>query len=473
MTEETANTSRLYTRLNVWRLAFLRGLSRHVPGSVILILIAFVIGILTGVAAAVLKRLISFIGMVLIFGVNLDEPDLRLLIFPLVGILITSIFQRYVVRGNVAQGTKIIRRTLDSGNYRMSLLTAFNSVIGCSLTIGFGASGGSEGPTALAGSALASNIGRFFKLPQNWMRLMVAIGGGAGISAIFKSPMGGALFALEVLQMEFSTLSVLALIIACLFASSTAYVLSDFTFDIEFIRQLPMDPSTLGWVALLGVFCGLYSIYYNFTKSKSQKLFMAIRNPWLGALATGIIMSIGIFMVPCLFGEGFGVIESLVNGAPYSFTEAGILADVNGSWVLFVGVAAALLLKGILVAAAYSNGGVAGDFVPTFFAGALAGYLFGISMNSLLGMQLPVWYFALIGMGCVMAGTIHAPLMSIFILCETTNTYGYIFPYLLAIAISYATVKILTPKSWNSGTDHDDIAALMAANKDFSIKPKL
>lgn len=261
--------------------------------------------------------------------------------------------------------------------------------------------------------------------------------------------------------MELVSLPVIALIIACLFASSTAYLLSNFTFDIGFVRDMPMEPRTLGWVALLGIFCGLYSIYYNYTKNKGASLFEKIKNPWIGAIATGATLSIFVFMFPVLFGEGFGVITDLINGRYISFTDEGIFSGHDGRFILIFALLAVLLLKGFLVAASYSNGGVAGDFVPTFFAGAVAGVLFGIGINQFFQADVPMWYCALIGMGCVMAGTIHAPLMAVFLITETTNTYAYIFPYILAIALSYATVKAITPKSWYSETGSDDIMALL------------
>lgn len=453
---------------------FLRWQNRHLPGGVVLVLIALVLGIFTGMAAAVLKRLVGMLNTLVTSGSEPGRPDWWLLLWPLAGIALTGMFQRYVVRGNVAQGTRIIKQHLTARKYLMPPLLIFNSIFGCALTMGAGASAGTEGPTALSGSAIAVNIGRALRLPPEWLRLLVGIGGGAGIAAIFKSPIGGVLFALEVLQIEMKTLSVIALVIACLFSSATAFVLSDFTFDISFTRSMPMDPSTLGWVALLGLFCGVYCIYYNYTKSRSQKLFMAVRNPWLGVLLTGGVTSVFVFLFPALLGEGFGVITSLVNGDNYSFTSGTLFAGHDGTGAMMVIILAILLLKGMLVAAAYSNGGVAGDFVPTFFAGALAGYLFGVACNRFFGVELPVWYFALIGMGCVMAGTVHAPLMSIFILCETTNTYLYIFPYLIAVAVSYATVKIITPRSWYPGTGHDDILALFSAGGDSpSIKSRL
>lgn len=455
-----------YSRFNrkaraLW-FRYLRWQTAHLSQSVALILVALIIGILTGAAAAVLKLLVRFFSNLLLNGVKFQHPDIRFLIWPLAGILITSIFTRYVARQNITTGTRLIKRHLINKNYHLGIFDIFNPIIGCSLTMGFGATAGTEGPTALSGASIGSCVGRWFKFSRAWQRLLFGIGAGAGIAAIFKSPMGGALFTLEVLQMEMITLPVIALIIACLFASSTAYLLSDFTFDISFFKDMPMQPHTLGWVALLGIFCGIYSIYYNFTKNRGAKLFEKIKNPWLGAIVTGSTLSLFVFIFPVLFGEGFDVITRLVNGQYVSFTDSGIFAGHTGMFWLVGSISAVLLLKGFLVAASYSNGGIAGDFVPTFFAGALAGTLFAITVNHFFRTELPVWYFALIGMGCVMAGTIHAPLMAIFLTCETTNTYAYIFPYILGIALSYATVKIITPKAWYSETGSDDIQDLMA-----------
>ena len=273
--------------------------------------------------------------------------------------------------------------------------------------------------------------------------------------------------------MQLTSLSILALFIACLFAACTSYLLSDFTFDIFFIRETAMDPHTLGWVAVLGVFCGLYSIYYNYSKIHATTLFSSIRNPWIGAVATGLSLSLGAFLFPALFGEGFDLITELVNGESVSFTASGLFAGHHGRLWLYAAIACILLLKGVLVAASYSNGGVAGDFVPTFFAGALAGYLFALLCNDLLGAHLPPWYFALIGMGAVMAGTIHAPLMAIFLCIETTNTFGYLFPYLIAVAVSYATVKIITPRSWYAEAGHDDLMALLQRRDTPSLKVRI
>lgn len=336
-------------------MCYLRWQNRHMSQSVVLILISLVIGVLTGVAAASLKAMIRWLGHELLLDIDMSTPNIRFLIIPLAGILLTSIFQRYVVRGSVACGTHIIKQDLVTRHYLLSPFTIFNPLVGCSMTIGFGASAGSEGPTALSGSAIGSAVGRWFGLSDSWLRLLVGIGGGAGIAAIFKSPMGGVLFTIEVLQMEMTTLPVIGLILACVLASATAYALSDFTFDIDFVHGAPFDPHLLGWIMLLGVVCGLYSVYYNYTKSKSTSLFRAVRNPWLAAIVTGGLTSVFIFMFPALFGEGFLVITRLVNGEQVLFTEAGFFAGHGGPFWFYIGVTVILLVKGVLVAAAYSG----------------------------------------------------------------------------------------------------------------------
>lgn len=448
-------------KLRSLRRRWLRWQSAHISQAMLLIIISLVMGILIGASAALVKFLIKLIYKTFTWHEITTKTHFVLLILPLAGVVLTSLFQRYIVRGNVASGTHIIQRHLDNGNYCLKPFTILSPIIGCSMTIGFGASAGSEGPVALSGAAIGTNVGRWFGLSAPWLRLLLGIGGGAGIAAIFKSPLGGVLFTLEVLQMRMETLGVIALIIACLFSSASAYVLSGFTFDISFVRVIPFEPRLLGWIALLGVFCGLYCIYYNYTKQKAQTFFTSIHNPWVAALVTGGLLSIGVFLFPTLFGEGFSVITSLVNASPVNFSAYGAFASIDWNKWIWVALVSILLLKSVLVAAAYSGGGVAGDFVPTFFAGAVAGYLFGLLCNMCFGVQLPIWLFALAGMGAVMAGTIHAPLMSVFILCESTNTYLYLFPYIIVVGVSYATVKLLTPHSWYSQTAHDDLMSLL------------
>ncbi|MCM1368835.1 MAG: chloride channel protein [Candidatus Amulumruptor caecigallinarius] len=447
-------------RAELFRFRCLRWIESHLSKNLSIVIIAVLVGIFTGCAAGVLKRLVHFFNSLALTGVKLGHPNYRFLVLPLAGVLLTSVYQRYVAGLKFGRCTYLIKRDLNSNNFLLDPLMIFNPIIGCSLTMGFGATGGTEGPTALSGASIGSTLGQWFRLPDQWVKIFFAIGAGAGIAAIFKAPIGGVLFTLEVLQMQMSTISVLSLVLASLISSSTAYVMSDYTFDIYFDRHMAIDMTLLGWVALFGLFCGLYSIYYSYMEHKAGVWFRSIRNPWSAALLTGGLLSLAVFFFPALFGEGFGIITPLVNNADTEFIKGSLFeAHKSAMWVLG-GVAVMMLIKSPLVAASYSGGGVAGEFVPAFFTGALAGFMFATIANMIFGVHLPIWYFALIGMGCVMAGAIHAPLMAIFILCETTNTFGYIFPYLIAISITYATVKIITPHSKGVGPHHDDLGAL-------------
>lgn len=439
---------------------FLLWIERNVPPGLRFVAITVVIGIGAGAAAASLKRLLRLLNDIIMIGIEAGHPNYRFLIWPLVGILLTSIFQRWVVRKRIGHDTKILQHSLKDGDFRFSIFSIFNPLVGCGITMGLGASGGSEGPTALSAGALGSWLGQRFKLSDQWIRILLGIGAGAGIAAIFKSPMGGALYTLEVLQMELATVPVLGLICSCLVASSTAYLLSGFTFDISFGEYLPMDPNTLGWVCVLGVLAGIYSIYYTYTNTRISRFLSGLKNRWGAALLSGGMLSVAVFCFPSLFGEGFQLITRVVNGEQVNLIDYGVFGGMVGRHWVFAGLIAVLLLKGIMAGASNSGGGVSGAFVPTLFAGCVAGYLFAFAANSFFNAGLHEWYFALMGMGAVMAGTLHAPLMATFIICETTNTYAYLMPYLLAVGICYGVVKLLTPRLLGAGTYRDDLRGL-------------
>lgn len=436
-----------------------RAVTKMSPGALMLV-VSLVIGAFTGCMAAMIKRMIELLNRLCLEGVSIDSVNWRFLWLPILGVILTSLYQRKVVGHSVARGTRIVKQSLRTGRTRMSAFTVFNPIIGCAMTLGLGASGGSEGPTALSGSAIASRAGQALGLNDDWMRILVGVGAAAGIAAIFKSPVGGMFFAIEVIQMQITTFSVMMLAMSCVIASTSAYILSDFTFDIPFNHVATMDPHQLGWVCVLALICGLYSIYYDFTKSRALNFFTRIKRPWRAALLTGAILSISVFLFPILFGEGFGLLTHLVNGTPSSMTDCGVFGGSPRLRWVALSVIGALLLKGILVAAACGGGGVSGDFVPTLFAGALVGWLFAHVIN-LIGADVPVWHFALIGMGAVMAGTIHAPMMALFICMETTNTYAFILPIFMAVLLSYGVVKLITPHTWYSETDSDDIESLL------------
>lgn len=437
-------------------------LARHLTLTARFVLLSFTIGIVAGLAAFLLKYLVKHLSSALLSTITLPGANWLLLVYPAAGIMFTYMICRFLMRRNLENGTQRIKLALSARHYYMAPPLCFESILASTVTLGFGGSAGAEAPIAYSGAAIGSNIGRIFGLTPTHMKAAMSIGAGAGIAAIFISPIGGALFSLEVLQVQLSSLGVLSLVLACIVAAMTCYWGTGFNFDVDFTASNAFDPTHTGWVILLGVCCGIYSIYYSALKNYGDQLLKRIRSGWIKAAASGIFLSLVIFLLPSLYGDGYGVLANAINDQPVTtliHSPLHTLAESH-TWLPIAAIGIILLLKGIMVSATVSGGGVAGEFAPTLFAGALAGYLFAYIVNTFFGGDLPVQNFALIGMAAVMAGVIHAPLMAMFITVEMSCGYVYMLGVFLATFISYIIVKLVTPNSvWRSAV-HDDVAAM-------------
>lgn len=406
-----------------------------------LLIAVIAIGIVTGLATFLMKECIKWVGDLVMIGMDGELSNLRYLGLPMLGIFIAMIFQRYLLKEDLSHGTAIIKNDLANWKYNLPSNLMYTNIIGCSITIGCGGSAGAEGPSAYTGAAIASNFARWLHIDPRWFRLLVSIGAGAGIAGIFKSPVGGALFTLEVLGLELTTLPVIALIAACLISSCTALAFGGFSFDLKFVDYISFDPSNFLWMTLLGLFCGAYCIYYRWSQRSARNFLNSVSNPWFRALIGGVVLSVAIFFFPSLFGEGYSIVDKVINCHQSELlTYNPFYSGLTGTEFLMMILAGVLILKGIMVACTINGGGVAGDFAPTLFAGCLAGYLFGLIVNSIFGLSLPVENYALLGMAGVMSGAIKAPLMAIFITAEMSNSYQFMFGFLLVASISYGIV---------------------------------
>lgn len=443
---------------------------RRVIGELPNPLVVIVAAMLLGAGAGALSELMKYLLLRLlkVWSEYLTVPSFswRLLYIPVAGTLFAFIYQRYVARESYAHGTDKLIRLLrnPSSGYRMRPGGILNSILCCVSTVGFGASAGSEGPAAYSGAALGSNMGRLLRFSPSWMRIFVGIGAGAGIAGIFKAPIGGALYTLEVLELPLTTVPVVALVLACVTASSTAFLLSGETFDISLTEALALEPIQLGWMGLLGVVCGLYGLWYIWSKNSVARLFARIEKRWAAPLISGILTGIVLLCIPALFGEGGGVMLAIVdNGIPAAFSH-GLFPFISVHETNFLIVAGIILLiKGGLVAAANYGGGVAGEMVPALFIGCIAGWLFGTLLGMIPGITVSPWYMALAGMGGMLAVSTHAPLMAAFIICECTGTLQMLPAYLVCVLVSYGVLKLCRPASvWING-DRDDLIDLYRA----------
>ena len=418
------------------------GHTRKMSESLIAFIVALIIGLITGVCAYILKLTIDSISRFLTQGMDLSQGNWRLLILPLAGIILTSLYVHYIAKERLTHGTSCILSDIAQHKSNLGSSLIYSPIIGCSLTLGFGGSAGSEGPIAYTGAAIGSNIGKLFRVNSHIMMILLGCGAGAGIAAIFKAPVGGMLFTLEVLRMELTTLSALTLLTSCLTAALTAYILSGCTVDMALYNPSSFDVSALPYIIMLGVFCGIYSLYYSGVMKRMDRFWSSMSHPWIKHLSSGIIISGLVFLFPAFYGEGYSTIGEILNGHPSSIVNDSIFFfTANRGWGLIAVTGIILLLKSFMTSATNSGGGVGGDFAPTLFAGCMAGLFFTSILNQAFGLGLDSGNFAYFAMAGVMAGAIHAPLMAIFLTVEMTGQYTLLLPLTIDAAISYGIVR--------------------------------
>lgn len=423
---------------------FLHTLRDCLSDSQLLVAMALVTGLITGVAAYLLKRLVAYISSGLVMNLDPCGANWVFLIFPVGGILLTGIYQRYVLRQKIYHGVSQLGMAIAERRYRLPGYLTYAPIVASSLTLGFGGSAGAEGPIAYAGAAIGSNVARSLGVRPDLMRFMLACGASAGIAAIFKAPVGGAFFSLEVLSVSLSVMAVLAVFIASLTAWFTAYALSGCTTDVAFEQYTAVTPGIWPYILLLGMFCGIYSFYYSRVMHHMVKFYFRMENPWMKNLLSGAVVAVCVFLFPALWGEGYGFIAKVLAGHGEAITSYSLWASRLPSPTLLILMAAGMLLvKPLATSSTNSGGGVAGDFAPTIFAGCIAGYSFALTANTFLGLNLPVVDFAFFGMAAVMAGAIQAPLMAIFLVVEMVSHYSLLLPVTVAATISYVIVKAL------------------------------
>lgn len=421
------------------------------PPGVSLMVLAALVGLLAGLSAFLLKEIIKWLSLLFVSHFHEHGVNYGFLVIPLAGILLTVVFQRYFLKKNIEHGLDKIGDMVRRGQYNIPSTYTYGPVLASTMTLGFGGSAGAEGPIATTGAALASQLGRWVGLPPRLMMIMIGCGAGAGIAGIFKAPVGGMMFTLEVMGMELSTIAVIALTIACVMGGMTSYGLTGFTLDVPLTHPQYFDPHISGWVIVIGALCGLYSIYYSKLNLVMQRLFAICRSPWVKALVSGGILSILIFVFPSLYGEGYQTMAHLIDGemtaiTDYSFWHMHGHPSMTTILIVCGGIAA---VKSIACTSTNSGGGVAGDFAPTLFAGCLAGFFFGGLLNDCFDLSLPLGNCALIAMAGTMSGVIRAPLMAMFIVVEMTGYYGMMFPVAIGSVVSYATVWALTKSLQN------------------------
>ena len=432
-----------YMKMLQWR-------EKHITERNFVLILALVVGLLSGFAALLLKLIIEEIASLLTAHVSITQGNYSYLIFPIVGILIVSLFVRYVVRDNISHGVTRVLYAISQKKSRLKVHNMWTSLVASSVTIGFGGSVGAEGPIVFTGAAIGSNLGGAFRLSPRILMLLVGCGAAAGIAGIFKAPIAGMLFTIEVLMLDLTAASVMPLMIASITGATVAYVFTGYDVEFFFSQSEPFVTSRIPYVILLGVFCGFVSLYFTKMMNMMERTFGKLKNPWLKLLFGAVILSSLIFLFPPLYGEGYGPINLLLNGQFSQIFDGSLFYDYrNDVWMVILFIGMIILTKVFATSATNGSGGVGGTFAPSLYVGCMAGFFFAILINT-LGLcdgELSTKNFALMGMAGVMSAVMHAPLMAIFLTAEMTRGYELFLPLLIVSTISYGTIRLFLPWS--------------------------
>lgn len=428
--------------------AFLMWRQRHIKEKTFVVIVALMVGLLSGLAALLLKALIHFISSFLNSHLNIAGANYTYLIYPVIGIFLTMLFVRYIVKDNIGHGVTRVLYAISQNKSRLKKHNMYSSLIASSLTIGSGGSVGAEGPIVYTGAAIGSNMGQLFRLSPRILMILVGCGAAAGIAGIFKAPIAGMLFTLEVLMIDLTTVSVMPLLIASITAATMAYIFTGYDFEFFFMQSEPFMMPRIPYVCLLGVVSGLMSLYFTRVVNMMENFFSRLKNVWHKAIIGSLSVALLIFLFPPLYGEGYGAIISLLGGDPSSIVNGSIFYPDRGEvWYVIIFIALVILTKAFATSATTGGGGVGGTFAPSLFVGCLTGFLFAYVTNTAFGMDLSLKNFALMGMAGVMSGVMHAPLMGIFLTAELTGGYDLFLPLLIVSALSYFTIKFFEPYS--------------------------
>jgi len=430
---------------------YINWLNNHLSSKQVISLLAFAIGIFVSFAAFVLHSLISEIQYILTHGFAADKANWLYLIFPVIGIYLTSLFVRHVVKDNISHGITRVLYAIATNSSHIKKHNCWSSVIASAITIGFGGSVGAEAPIVLTGSAIGSNLGQAFKMDNKTLMLLVGCGAAAAIAGIFKAPIAGLVFTLEVLMVDLSMASLLPILISCITATVMSYILlgptAMFNFKIDSLWNVDRIPPYI----LFGIFCAAISLYFMRVMSSCEGIFTRLKNhSYVKLLLGGVVLSSLIFFFPSLYGEGYNQLDVLMQGNTIMDWEGIMKGSIFSGHadLLVLYVTLVLLTKVFATSSTNGAGGCGGTFAPSLFIGGFGGFLFARLWNNYqIGVYIPEKNFTLLGMAGVIAGVMHAPLTGIFLIAEITGGYQLFMPLMIVSLISVMAISIFEPHS--------------------------
>lgn len=439
----------------------------------IVLILSMIIGMLSGLSAVLLKNIVHYTHKLITNGFDFSIGKDLYLIFPVLGITITVLFAKYIIKSDIGHGVSNILYSISKRGGRIEKHNMYSSMVASTFTIAFGGSVGLEAPIVLTGSAFGSYLGRLFRMNQKTIIILIGAGASGAIAGIFKAPIAAVVFSLEVLMLDLTMASLIPLLISAATAASMAYFLmgSGVLFSFNFTDDFKID--NLPWYLLLGFFTGLVSLYFTKTTLYVEKKIKSVSKLWHRVLIGGGLVGILIFIFPSLYGEGYEFLRELINGETKMVINESLFGTPHSTSIILILLLAIVFIKVVAMALTSGSGGVGGIFAPSLFVGGIFGGVFGEIINQLPFVDIPVNATALVGMSGVMAGVMHAPLTGIFLIAEFTGGYSLFTPLIITATVSYLTIMYFEPHSIYTKrlaergellTHHKDKAVLMMMN---------
>ena len=432
---------KLQDQVILWR-------EKHISERYFILLLSLSIGVTMALLAALLKFIIHHIESFVLM--HIEQRSYLYLVFPALGILLSLLFVRYIVRDDISHGVTKVLSSISQRKSRIKPHNTWSSLLASALTISFGGSVGAESPIVLTGAAIGSNFGRLFRLEQRNLMLLIGCGVAGALGGIFKAPITGLVFVIEVLLLDLTMASVLPLLVSSVSAAAVAYVLSGKENLFLFIQTDPYYIERIPLMILLGIVCGLISLYFSKTMFRIEGEFRKLKSQRTRYLISAAILSLLIFLFPPLYGEGYDSVNILLDGQYTQLLDGSIFEPFSSSyWVVFAFFLLTVLFKVFASVATNSGGGCGGLFAPTLFVGGLTGFLFSYLVNYFSSMRVFISpkNYILLGMAGLMAGVMHAPLTGVFLIAELSGGYNLFLPLMLVSLTSFATIRIFMPHS--------------------------
>ena len=415
--------------------------SRRLSDAQTMAILAVIVGLCAGLGAYIFNTLLHTISHTLTSWTPNDQAQWLYLIYPGIGIILATLFVKYVVKDGISEGVTRVLYAMSRTNSRIRGHNTWTSIVGGATTIGFGGSVGPEAPIVLTGAAIGSNIGKLARLNYKNITLMLCCGAGAAVAAIFKAPITGVVFVLEILMLDITSKSIIPLLLASMTATITSLTLHGFSpiIAVSLDKGDMFQVSQVPLFILLGCFCGIMAFYFTSVNSKVGGFYKCIKQQWRKWLYAGVTLGILIFIFPPLYGEGHSSFGALMTGDTNELFNHTLFHSLSTTdWFLIVYLIAVMLFKVIAMATTNAAGGVGGTFAPSLFVGAFAGATIAVICRAVFGLDASISSFTLAGMAGVMSGVMKAPLTAIFLIAELSNGYGLFIPLMIVSCISFA-----------------------------------